>query len=220
MPATASCHSTRPGPRDADTGPDWSPHRDGGRVQAPQDAAPALGSAPTGQTARVVRVIDGDTLIVDLGQGEGRVRVLGSTRPRSAARLGPMNAARTRPAAVMLSWLPWCKTATASIGSSAMSRSTTSTPANSSWPRDGRSPPGCRDRRRTLIVSTATSAWRRSLARRLEAGGAVVGGEFFTVSIRGLGLCSSHHPVADLGHQGPSRGLEPVCTRPCGGRDS
>ena len=49
------------------------------------DAVP-LGSAPIGRTesARVVRVIDGDTIVIDRGRGEERVRYIGIDSPEVA----------------------------------------------------------------------------------------------------------------------------------------
>ncbi|HEY3334357.1 MAG TPA: thermonuclease family protein [Candidatus Limnocylindrales bacterium] len=47
--------------------------------------SPVVGLAPQGgvETARVVRVVDGDTLIIDRGQGRERLRYIGIDAPES-----------------------------------------------------------------------------------------------------------------------------------------
>jgi micrococcal nuclease len=53
---------------------------------------PALGAAPTGftETATVVRVVDGDTIIVDRGHGEERLRYIGVDTPETVAPGSPV----------------------------------------------------------------------------------------------------------------------------------
>lgn len=72
---TQTTSPTAAGPTDvpATAGPDESP-------------AP-LGAAPIGSTeaARVVRVVDGDTIVVDRGNGEERVRYIGVDTPETRA---------------------------------------------------------------------------------------------------------------------------------------
>lgn len=53
--------------------------------QTPTLAAGALGSAPIGRVeeARVVRVVDGDTIVVDRGRGSERLRYIGMDTPET-----------------------------------------------------------------------------------------------------------------------------------------
>ncbi len=52
---------------------------------APDTAAPAPGFTPIGATevARVVRVVDGDTIVIDRGRGNERLRYIGIDTPES-----------------------------------------------------------------------------------------------------------------------------------------
>src|SRR3954469_14816398 len=54
-------------------------------------AAPTLGAAPEGETveARVVRVIDGDTIVVESGGQQYHVRYIGMDAPEAAAKNKP-----------------------------------------------------------------------------------------------------------------------------------
>ena len=51
----------------------------------PSASAPAFGSAPTGptETATVVRIVDGDTIVVDRGHGTEKVRYIGMDTPET-----------------------------------------------------------------------------------------------------------------------------------------
>jgi micrococcal nuclease len=59
---------------------------------APQQTEAALGAAPQGptETARVVRVVDGDTIVIDRGLGEERVRYIGVDTPETVAPGSPV----------------------------------------------------------------------------------------------------------------------------------
>lgn len=54
--------------------------------------APALGEAPIGKTeaATVVRVVDGDTIVIDRGRGDERVRYIGVDTPETVAPGSPV----------------------------------------------------------------------------------------------------------------------------------
>src|SRR5688572_2877318 len=54
---------------------------------ATDEPAPELGSEPTGETesARVVRVVDGDTIVIDRGYGDEKVRYIGIDTPETVA---------------------------------------------------------------------------------------------------------------------------------------
>jgi len=75
QPANAASPSTTPTPRATRTA----------RPTAAPTPAPVLGSAPTGRTeaARVLRVIDGDTIEVDRGRGPESVRYIGVDTPET-----------------------------------------------------------------------------------------------------------------------------------------
>lgn len=63
-----------------------------GSTATPEPTEPTLGAAPMGPTERatVVRVVDGDTIVIDRGHGDERLRYIGVDTPETVAPGSPV----------------------------------------------------------------------------------------------------------------------------------
>jgi micrococcal nuclease len=72
----AACLAPSPSPGERPASP-------GERPASPGEPGPALAPEGATETAQVVRVVDGDTLVIDRGKGEERLRYIGIDAPES-----------------------------------------------------------------------------------------------------------------------------------------